>query len=149
MKNSKTCNQREAPHEPAFRRLVEEHGGLVHQTALRRLNGDHAVAQDAAQTAFADLAQKAASLPDDTIVPAWLYRQTCFMLLERLDDLLFCMSFPFHLVLSALAARTNFSVTTVFGGSTKITDRNDWVYEKDDDLTGLFTVKVLQQAQEE
>lgn len=65
--------------EAAFRRTVDEHGGLVYQTALRRLNGDHALAQDAAQTAFSDLALKAADLPDDTIVPAWLYRQTCFI----------------------------------------------------------------------
>lgn len=62
-----------------FRKTVDEHGGLVYQTALRRLNGDHALAQDAAQTAFADLAAKAAELPNDTVVPAWLYRQTCFI----------------------------------------------------------------------
>ena len=65
--------------DQAFKRVVVEHGGLVYNTALRRLNGDHALAEDAAQTVFMDLAAKAASLPDDTILPAWLHRQTRYV----------------------------------------------------------------------
>ena len=38
--------------------------------------------------------------------------------LKRLDDLLFRVSFPFHLLFSALAVRTNYSSTTVFGSCT-------------------------------
>jgi RNA polymerase sigma factor (sigma-70 family) len=68
-----------AADESAFRQLVDEHGGLVYQTALRRLNGDHALAQDAAQNVFVELNRKAGDLPNDTNLPAWLYRQTCFV----------------------------------------------------------------------
>jgi hypothetical protein len=39
-----------------------------------------------------------------------------FVLLKYLDDLGFAVSFAFHLVLSALAVRTNFSIATVFRG---------------------------------
>ncbi len=64
--------------ETAFRQLVDAHGGLVYQTALRRLKGDHALAQDASQNVFVELNRKAARLPDDTNLPAWLYRQVCY-----------------------------------------------------------------------
>lgn len=65
--------------EETFRTVVDEHGGLVYQSALRRLNGDHALAQDAAQQVFVELHRKAGDLPADTILPAWLHRQTCFV----------------------------------------------------------------------
>jgi RNA polymerase sigma factor (sigma-70 family) len=63
----------------AFRDLVERHAGLVYQTALRRAGGDHALARDAAQVVFTDLAQKAASLPPDTALAGWLHRHTGFV----------------------------------------------------------------------
>ena len=63
----------------AFRDLVERHAGLVYQTALRRSGGDHALARDAAQIVFTDLAQKAGSLPPDTVLAGWLHRHTGFV----------------------------------------------------------------------
>jgi RNA polymerase sigma factor (sigma-70 family) len=63
----------------AFRDLVERHAGLVYQTALRRAGGDHALARDAAQVVFTDLAQKAGSLPPDTVLAGWLHRHTGFV----------------------------------------------------------------------
>ena len=63
----------------AFRDLVERHAGLVYQTALRRAGGDHALARDAAQVVFTDLAQKGGSLPRDTVLAGWLHRHTGFV----------------------------------------------------------------------
>ncbi len=63
----------------AFRDLVERHAGLVYQTALRRTGGDHALARDAAQVVFTDLAQKAGSLPPHTVLAGWLHRHTGFV----------------------------------------------------------------------
>ncbi len=65
--------------ERAFRDLVERHAGLGYQTALRRAGGDHALARDAAQVVFTDLAQKAGSLPPDTVLAGWLHRHTGFV----------------------------------------------------------------------
>ncbi len=65
--------------ETAFARIMEEQSGLVFHTALRRLNGDYALAQDATQTVFVDLVKKAESLPTDTILAGWLHRQTIYV----------------------------------------------------------------------
>ena len=65
--------------EAAFRELVENQVSLVYQTALRLAGGDHAMAHDAAQLVFTDLARKAASLPQGTIVAGWLHRHTGFV----------------------------------------------------------------------
>src|SRR5688500_12035861 len=69
---------RENGSEEAFRALVEMHVGLVHSTALRLLRGDAALAADCSQLVFTDLARKAKSLSNDTVLPAWLYRHTRF-----------------------------------------------------------------------
>ena len=64
--------------ETAFRSLVERHLPLVIGTA-RRITGDHALAEEVAQTVFILLARKAGSLRQGIIVSGWLYRTTCFV----------------------------------------------------------------------
>ncbi len=60
--------------ETAFAHLVERHLKLVHSTAMRVVNGDTHLAQDIAQTVFANLARKAAALPADVALAGWLHR---------------------------------------------------------------------------
>jgi RNA polymerase sigma factor (sigma-70 family) len=60
--------------QEAFQEIVVEHLGLVYGVALRCLNGDAALAEDACQIVFQSLAQKARSIPPDTIITGWLYR---------------------------------------------------------------------------
>src|SRR5215204_6576997 len=70
--------------EAAFTELVARHIDLVYSVALRRLNGDTHLAQDITQLVFCDLARKAASLPADLVLAAWLYRHTTFRACEAL-----------------------------------------------------------------
>lgn len=60
----------------AFRSLVAKHSALVYATALRKLNGDHASAEDVTQEVFLLLARKAHSLTP-SFLSAWLHRQAC------------------------------------------------------------------------
>ncbi|MEZ5323605.1 MAG: sigma-70 family RNA polymerase sigma factor [Verrucomicrobiales bacterium] len=60
--------------QEAFQEIVVGHLSLVYGVALRCLNGDAALAEDACQLVFQSLAQKARSLPPDTIMTGWLYR---------------------------------------------------------------------------
>lgn len=64
--------------ESAFTELVERHLALVYSAALRQVNGDAHLAQDVAQTVFADLARKAASLAGRPGLTGWLYTSTVF-----------------------------------------------------------------------
>jgi len=64
--------------EAAFAQLVERHLPLV-WSAARRQMPDAQQAEDVAQQVFALLAQKAASLGGDVILPGWLYRATSFV----------------------------------------------------------------------
>jgi len=64
--------------ESAFAELVERHLNLVYSAALRQVNGDAHLAQDVAQTVFADLARKAASLARRPILTGWLYTSAHF-----------------------------------------------------------------------
>ncbi len=62
--------------EEAFRTLVHEHSPMVLGTALRKLGGDQAAAQDVMQEVFTLLASKASGL-ESVVLGGWLYRQTC------------------------------------------------------------------------
>ena len=66
----------EAASEEAFGELVRRHLDLVYSAALRQVNGDAHLAQDVAQTVFADLARKAASLAGRPAMTGWLYTST-------------------------------------------------------------------------
>ena len=57
--------------ETSFTELVNSHVNLVYSTALRRTGFDSHLAEDITQQVFADLAQKAATLPP-LHYPTWL-----------------------------------------------------------------------------
>ncbi|HWA25370.1 MAG TPA: sigma-70 family RNA polymerase sigma factor [Lacunisphaera sp.] len=59
--------------EDAFTALVHRHIGLVHATALRRVNGDIHLAQDVTQAVFVALARKAQAVSGHATLPGWLY----------------------------------------------------------------------------
>lgn len=65
--------------EEAFRQLVQQHLDLVYSTARRLVGGDRHLAEDVAQTVFADLARKAGSLGSVSVLAGWLHRHTCFV----------------------------------------------------------------------
>ncbi|MES2924936.1 MAG: sigma-70 family RNA polymerase sigma factor [Verrucomicrobiota bacterium] len=62
--------------EEAFRTLVRQHSPVVYGTALRKLGGDRAAAQDVTQEVFTLLARKANRL-ESVVLGGWLYRQAC------------------------------------------------------------------------
>ncbi len=62
--------------EPAFASLVQRYVGLVYSAALRRTNGDAALAEDVTQRVFALLAGEAARLQRHTVLSGWLYVAT-------------------------------------------------------------------------
>ena len=64
--------------EDAFAELVKRHVNLVYSAALRQMNGDEHLAKDVAQTVFADLARKAASLVRRESLTGWLYTSAHF-----------------------------------------------------------------------
>src|SRR5258705_7601616 len=61
--------------QDAFTTLVERHLGLVYCAALRQVRSPQ-LAEEVAQSVFADLAQSAARLKPDTVLTAWLYEVT-------------------------------------------------------------------------
>ena len=65
--------------EAAFRELVACYVDLVHSAAVRLVNGDTHLAEDVAQTVFADLARMARTLPAGVMLGGWLHRHTCFV----------------------------------------------------------------------
>ncbi|HEV2436567.1 MAG TPA: sigma-70 family RNA polymerase sigma factor [Verrucomicrobiae bacterium] len=64
--------------EDAFAELVRRHVNLVYSAALRQVNGDAHLAQDVAQTVFADLARKAGVLARRKSLTGWLYTSAHF-----------------------------------------------------------------------
>lgn len=62
--------------DAAFTELVERYVDLVYSAALRQLGGDTHLAQDVTQTVFVDLARKAPSLSERTLLIGWLYTST-------------------------------------------------------------------------
>ena len=63
--------------EEAFRELVTHYLNFVYSTAVRLMNGDTHRAEDIAQTVFADLARRAATVSQDALLGGWLHRRTC------------------------------------------------------------------------
>src|SRR5689334_18578059 len=61
--------------QDAFTALVQRHVDLVYCAALRQVRSPQ-LAEEVAQSVFADLARNAARLRCDTILPAWLYQVT-------------------------------------------------------------------------
>jgi RNA polymerase sigma factor (sigma-70 family) len=64
--------------EDAFAELVKRHVNLVYSAALRQVGGDAHLAQDVAQTVFADLARKATALSRRESLTGWLYTSAHF-----------------------------------------------------------------------
>jgi len=69
------CYAEEAS-ESAFSELVSRHIDLVYSAALRQVGGDAHLAQDVAQTVFADLARKARTASGHEVLTGWLYQAT-------------------------------------------------------------------------
>jgi RNA polymerase sigma factor (sigma-70 family) len=65
--------------DEAFAEIVTRYLDLVYSVALRSVEGDTHLAEDVAQTVFADLARLAGSLPAKTMLGGWLHRHTCFL----------------------------------------------------------------------
>lgn len=61
--------------EAAFAKLVRHTTALVMAAALRRCGGRHALAEEAAQVVFVDLARRAPSLRADATLVGWLHQR--------------------------------------------------------------------------
>ena len=64
-----------AKSQDAFTQLVQRHLNLVYSAALRQVRSPQ-LAEEIAQSVFADLARAAKTLKPDTILTAWLYQVT-------------------------------------------------------------------------
>lgn len=62
--------------DSAFAELVRRHLDAIYSSALRRLGGDHQLAEDVAQKVFTELVRQAPRLCDHPFLTAWLYTTT-------------------------------------------------------------------------
>ena len=69
----------------AFAEIVQRHLNPVFSAALRRVNGDHALAEDVTQTVFVDFARKAGGIAADAPLGGWLHRHTGFVASKMID----------------------------------------------------------------
>lgn len=69
----------------AFAELVRRHVDAVYSSAVRRVNGDRALAEDIVQCVFTDLARKAAQMPPGMVPGGWLHRHTGFVASHHID----------------------------------------------------------------
>lgn len=60
----------------ALGELARRYVGLVYSAALRQVNGDAHLAEDVTQAVFIVLVRKAASMREETVLPAWLFTVT-------------------------------------------------------------------------
>lgn len=72
--------------QDAFSTLVNRKLPLVYSAALRRTNGDTAMAEDIAQTVFALMARKADSLQRHPVLTGWLFATTHFVANQALRE---------------------------------------------------------------
>ena len=64
--------------EAAFTEIVQRYVNLIYATALRLLNGDAHLAQDATQAVFTDMGRHAVALIDHATVAGWLHTSARF-----------------------------------------------------------------------
>ncbi len=76
---------REGRSAAAFTELVRRHVDAVFSSALRRVHGDRALAEDVTQQVFTDFARKAGQLPPGTVAGGWLHRHTGFTASHFID----------------------------------------------------------------
>ena len=69
----------------AFAEIVQRHLNPVYSAALRRVNGDHALAEDVTQTVFVDFARKAGGIAAEVPLGGWLHRHTGFVASKMID----------------------------------------------------------------
>jgi RNA polymerase sigma factor (sigma-70 family) len=62
--------------EAAFAELVKRYIDFVYSAALRQVGGDAHLAEDVVQSVFVDLARKAGSFAEHTVLSGWLYTGT-------------------------------------------------------------------------